>query len=320
MMNRKIPFIKGQMGGNEIVLLDGKSIPTKDRLEIGLTVLDPPSIRGHQAALLYGDGVNRLRAEIISVSGRGFISSCGGLTQVLGKALVDTDISNRFKLGLDEPITAVELETEAGLVPIISEGQRIISVMTAFVEECYGLGVVPMQVAGVNVWRVGKVLVVDGAELREAYPEVTLDRFDDRTKTVLSRLQDDFHAAAFPGRDVGDFAVYDFRPAHSGDGRVIFPHKISAGHIEPSCGTGTVAVGIAIAEGGTPNPDQRELRLRFESGGDGSGIGGPDITEIWLTTDDNKRVMQVRFTHSDVDIIATGHAWTQTRKQSAKED
>ncbi len=319
-MYRKIPFIKGQMGGNEIVLLDGNSVPIGNRLDIGLAILDPPSVRGHQAAVLYGGGGNRLRAKIISVSGRGFISSCGGLTQVLGKALVDTDISDFFKLGLDEPINAVELETDAGLVPIINDGKRVISVMTAFVEECYELGVVPMQVAGVNVWRIGKVLVVDGAKLRETYPEVRPDRFDRKTKTVLSSLQDEFLAAEFPGSDVGDFAVYDFRPQHSGDGRVIFPHKISVGHIEPSCGTGTVAVGIAIAQEARPNSKQHELRLRFESGGNAAGIGGPDITEIWLATNDNERVMEARFSHSNVDIIATGHAWVSTKKEAHKED
>lgn len=312
-MNKSVPFIKGQMGGNEIVLLDGESIPAGAKLEIGLTVLDPPSIRGHQAALLYGEGGNRLRAEIISVSGRDFISSCGGLTQVLGKALVEMDISRSgFQLGLHEPITSIELETEAGLVPIISDGQRIISVMTAFVEECYGLGVAPMQVDRVNVMRVGKVLVVNGDVLRKVYPGVDLDRFDDKTNAVLCQLQEDFHAVAFPGRIVGDFAVYDFRPAHSGDGRVIFPHEISAGHVEPSCGTGTIAVGIAVAGQGKPHPNPRELRLSFESGGDASGIGGPDITEVWLTTDDDGRVIEARFTHSNVDIIATGQAWIQT--------
>jgi len=52
-MNRRgIRFIKGHMGGNEIVLLYGHEIPKDRELEVSLSVLAPPYVRGHQAGLL----------------------------------------------------------------------------------------------------------------------------------------------------------------------------------------------------------------------------------------------------------------------------
>jgi proline racemase len=313
MRTQTVRFVKGHMGGNEIVLLDGERVPEGQELSVGLALLDSPNIRGHQGALLYKGGGNRLRAKIISVSSRGFISSCGGLTQVLGKVLLETDFMRKFQLRIDKPPVEFELETDAGDFTIIIENHnakanRVISVMTPFVEECYHIGVTPMEAAGVRVMKVGKVLVVDGDDLREVYPGVNLDQIDKATMKTLSTVQQSFLAAEFPGQVGGDFAVYDLNPAHGGNGRVIFPHSITAGHIEPSCGTGTVAVGIAVVESGKVSPDEGKLELSFESGGSSSAIGGPDITELQLTVKD-RRVTDARFSHSFVEIIATGKAW-----------
>ena len=313
MTEQGVEFAKGHMGGNEIVLLDGDRVPEGQELEAALAVLDPPNIRGHQAALLYEVSDTRLSAKIISVSSRGFISSCGGLTQVLGKVLLETDFMNKLQLRLDEPLARIELETSAGVVTILIESRggrasRVVSVMAPFVEECYNLGVTSMKAAGVMVMKVGKVLVVDGDDLREVYPDVNLDQIDKATMKTLSTVQQSFLAAEFPGQVGGDFAVYDLNPAHGRNGRVIFPHSITAGHIEPSCGTGTVAVGIAVVESGKILPDEGKLELAFESGGSSSAIGGPDITELQLTVKDG-RVTDARFSHSFVEIIATGKAW-----------
>jgi len=313
MTKRRIEFAKGNMGGNEIILLDGSKIPAGSELEISLTLLDPPNIRGHQAAILDRVSDTKLRTRIISVSSRGFISSCGGLTQVLGKVLLETDFMNKLQLRLDEPLARIELETDAGVFTLLIESRggrtsRVISVMTPFVEECYSLGVTPMEVANVPVMKVGKVLVVYGDDIREIYPKVNLDQIDEAIMKILSTVQQSFLAAEFPGQVGGDFAVYDLNPAHGGNGRVIFPHSITAGHIEPSCGTGTVAVGIAIVESGKASPDGGELELAFESGGSTSAIGGPDITKLQLTAED-RRVTDARFSHSSVEIIATGEAW-----------
>lgn len=313
MTERRIEFAKGHMGGNEIVLLDGERVPEGQELDVALTLLDPPNIRGHQGVLLYKVDDNRLRAKIISVSSQGFISSCGGLTQLLGKVLIETDFMNKLQLRFDEPLARIELETDAGVFTILIESRggrtsRVISVMTPFVEECYSLGVTPMEVADVPVMKVGKVLVVDGDDLREVYPGVNLDQIDEVTIRTLNEVQQSFLAAEFPGQVGGDFAVYDLNPAHGGNGRVIFPHSITAGHIEPSCGTGTVAVGIAVVESGKVSPDEGKLKLSFESGGSSSAIGGPDTTELQLTAKDG-RVTDARFSHSFVEIIATGEAW-----------
>ncbi|MEA3239168.1 MAG: hypothetical protein U9Q94_05250 [Candidatus Bipolaricaulota bacterium] len=313
MTKQRIEFAKGTMGGNEIILLNGDKIAAGKELEISLALLDPLSIRGHQAAILDRVTDTRLTTRIISVSSRGFISSCGGLTQVLGKVLIETDFMNKFQHRHDEPLPRIDLETDVGTFTILIESRedgtnRVTSVMTPFVEECYNLGVTPMKVASVPAMKVGKVLVVNGDDLREAHPNVDLDQIDAATMKTLVTVQESFLAAEFPGHVGGDFAVYDLNPAHGGNGRVIFPHSITAGHIEPSCGTGTVAVGIAVVESGKVSLDEGELELSFESGGSSSAIGGPDITELQLTAKD-RRVTDARFSHSSVEIIAIGEAW-----------
>jgi hypothetical protein len=40
------------MDGNEIVLSDGDQVPRRQRLEIVLSILDPPGIRGQYAVLV----------------------------------------------------------------------------------------------------------------------------------------------------------------------------------------------------------------------------------------------------------------------------
>jgi len=110
-------FIKGHMGGNEILLFNGHELPKGRELEASLLALNPPNIRGHQAGLLYKSESNAdLKVKIVDAASRGLISACGGFTQVLGKALIETDLSEKLDVEVSEPVTQVALETDAGLI------------------------------------------------------------------------------------------------------------------------------------------------------------------------------------------------------------
>jgi hypothetical protein len=87
-------------------------------------------------------------------------------------------------------------------------------------------------------------------------------------------------------------------------GRVVFPHSITTGHIEPSCGTGTTAVAVALAE--TKRTADGSVMLRFDSGG-GPFLGGPETTEVRMVVE-KSRVKHAEFSHSLVEITATGTA------------
>ena len=84
--------------------------------------------------------------------------------------------------------------------------------------------------------------------------------------------------------------------------------NITTGHIEPTCGTGTVAVGIAMVESGKLEGNSEEIELSFESGETSSAIGGPDVTKLKLLVKDG-RVIDAYFSHSLAEILATGKLW-----------
>jgi len=302
------------MGGNEIILLYGDQIPKGREIKTALSVLDPPGIRGHQAGLIYGfEGNADLKVKIVDVTSRGFISMCGGLTQVLGKALIETDLSEYLDIEIKIPVTRLTLKTDAGSIPleITSHNVRVKRVLTgmkSFVDECYSLGIRAIKVAGVDAMKVGKFLVVDADEIKKVHSAIKFEEMDGTTLQFLRRMQEDFDKHKYLNRKNADFALYDLNSEkQSNNGRLIFPHGISAGHIEPACGTGTVAVGIAMLEnkqiGG-----KDEVELSFESGGNPFAIGGPDITKLKLGIK-NGKVVEAYFSHSPVQILATGKLW-----------
>jgi proline racemase len=313
-LKRVINFVKGHMGGNEIIVLYGGQVPEESGIKMALPVLDPPGIRGHQAGLIYGsEGNADLKVKIVDVTSRGFISMCGGLTQVLGKALIETDISEYLDIELKRPVTRLTLKTDAGSIPleITSHNGRVERVLTGmkpFVDECYSLGIEPIKVANVDAMRVGKFLVVDADELRRVHSIVKFEEMDETALQFLRRMQEDFDKHGYLDSKNADFALYDLNSENpSNDGRLIFPHGISAGHIEPACGTGTVAVGIAMLEN-KQMEGKDEVELSFESGGAPFTIGGPDLTKLKLGIE-NGKVVEAYFSHSPVQILATGKLW-----------
>jgi hypothetical protein len=91
---------------------------------------------------------------------------------------------------------------------------------------------------------------------------------------------------------------------------VVFPHYVQDDFFEPSCGTGSVALGIAVLAAGeldhlTPSADGR-YTLNIESGG-GIELGGPDITSLEIRAG-SEGVKAASFSHSRVEITAIGEA------------
>jgi len=309
---KKIEFIKGHMGGNEIVLLYGDQIPAGQELRVGASVLVAPSIRGHNSGLMYRSETAAIRVRILDGSSwkyKRYIGMCGGLTQVLGKAIVEAGVGSRFGLAIEEPEADVDLETDVGLVRLRirhRDGQveRVFTDMTAFVRECYALGIEHIQVAKIDALRVGRFLVINGDAIRRVYPDVMFEHMGEREFRIFQEAQREFDA--YMGQETPNFALYDLHSkTHSG--RLMFPHGLDLKYYEPSCGTGCVAVGLAMVE-------YREVEgngpvvLTFEAGGDIFRLGGPDTMELRLTIR-NGKVIQACFSHSSVAILATGEIW-----------
>ena len=314
----RIDYVKGHMGGNLIILLDGRQVPSGKELEVALEVLEPFGLCGHEVGLLYPPrGHGDIRVRIVGYSSKDFITACGGLTQVLGKVIVETNWGKRFNVAITPPVTALSLETEAGTVPIFVQGQagraeRVLTDMTAFVEECYSLGTYPIDLGRLNAMKVGKFLVLNADDVRARYPSFDLSLVQYETKRILAELQKKFQELTSP-KNI-DFALYDLHPSHSGNARVVFPHGALNGHIEPTCGTGTVAIGIAMLERGefpsAPGKAPQEGTIAFECGGD-IGLGGSELSFLQYAIAGG-RLVKALFSHERIEVISEGFLRLET--------
>ncbi len=309
MNERRIDFIKGHMGGDEVVLLYGDQMPEGREYEVAESVLRRPSIGGHNSGLMWKSDAERISLKMLDGTAGTYIGMCGGLTQVLGKAIVETDLAGRLGLTLTEPRTDLILETDVGPVGLDIRHRngrmdRVYTDMTAFVEDCYALGIEAIRVAEINALRIGSFLVVNADAAKSAHPEATFEKMEDRELRILQQAQREYNEHV--GKNQANFSLYDLHSlSHSG--RVAFPHGLETRYYEPSCGTGTVAVGIAMVEAGELGRDG-SVTLLLETGGDIHCIGGPDVMELELDVHGG-RVVRARISHSLVEILATGCLW-----------
>ncbi len=293
------------------MLLPGVNKEDKWIVETSLRLQEQKYLCCHQAGFLYpSDKKNSLKVRIVGFSTRGFISACGGLTQVLGVA-----IQEGFLDFLEIPFVQEErkilLETEGGDVTIEllekkNGNSNIITDMSSFVNECYKLGMESISLEGVNVLRIGKFLVVNADELRKRMLPGNFDFFDDDAYVTLKSLQSVFQKKC--KTNYCDFALYDLSTSKKGWIRAVFPHGIERGHVEPACGTGSVAVGLAVLLSkeylkGSDLPEGR-IELFLETGG-GAGLVGDEFTRLVLEVN-QQRIGKAFFSHSKVEIIATG--------------
>ncbi|MBN1227015.1 MAG: hypothetical protein JXA79_08475 [Deltaproteobacteria bacterium] len=306
----KLRFVKGHMGGNTIALLKGDQIPREDVLACCLKVLDRNHLDCHEAGILYppcdsGD----VKILVVARGSEKIISACGGMTQVLGLAFAKLDMGLEFGINLGVDRTNFALETDSGLVhlSIVSEGDQIVTNtdMSSFLREIYSEGVSEMFLAGVDVIRVGKFLVVNGDKVRDAYPDVDFDRMDAFTQGILSSIQKEFLQKVGP--TVFDYALYDWNPARGNHLRAVFPHRLPIGHSEPSCGTGTIALGVALLETEEIAFSNGAIDLSVETGG-GFELGGPEVTRLFLKGEKSKAT-EATFSHSCVELTAIGDVY-----------
>jgi len=299
------------MGGNQVILLDGREIPEDRELEKALDALDPLRLGGHQAGVLYeSEGENEIAAKIVTITGETYISMCGGLTQILGKSLVEASFLDDFSLVVSEPETEITLITDSGpvVIDVEVEGGEVLKTrtsMNSFVEECYEIGINQVSTAGVRSYKVGDAHCVQAEDIYEKYPEVDLEEVREPTLKVLRRIQRDYLKQFYPDSPGMTFSVYDRDPRQKGDVRVIFPHQVVTGHIEPSCGTGTTVIGMAMVEKGQL-ADDGSVRVVAESGGSNDSIGGPEKTSLDLEIEAGK-VKSACFSHDSVEILASGY-------------
>lgn len=308
-MSCDIPFVKGHMGGNEIILLNRADLPRKRELESGLDLLSPPHIGGDQLGLLCrGGGGSKLGVKIIDINSRDYLPVCGGLTQVFGRAYGELDLGEWLGLDLPAEFDRIDLAMEAGEFPVLVDrsatGGGVVSVMDSFLNSAYEEGVEVGELAGVRSYRVGHFLVTFVEEILKAYPEASFDPIDQATTELLIKLQERFPVVFDMDGVNRDFALVGRTGGSGKDGQLIFPHNLSEALVEQSCGSGTVAAVVAMVEEGKVS-GTGSLSLEFAAGGKEKTIGGPETTGVKLVLD-GRAVEEISFSHSLVEVLARG--------------
>ncbi|MBW2701863.1 MAG: hypothetical protein JRF33_13690 [Deltaproteobacteria bacterium] len=302
----EIDFIKGHMGGNRILLLDARQLPAGRELEIALHALSEQGLSAHQAGLCApGSADDSIRVRVVSISWRDYIPACGGLTQVLGRALSEGLMTPNYGLSPGED-GGVNIEFDAWPARVRPRADLVETDLSEFARLCQKLGVEAMRLGEIDAWRAGTFLVLDAEHVENAHPGFNGARLDESDQAILQDVHKEFQRQT--GQESWDFALYDWRPTTEAHLRVVFPHAIPIGHIEPACGTGTVALGLALTASG--QLAQRSLvenntaRLVCETGG-GPKLGGDEQT--WLDLDiETGRVVTARLRHSRVELLAQG--------------
>jgi len=112
----RLNFVKGHMGGNTIVLLHGSQMEKNRELETALDVLSTEYLSCHEAGILcLPEKKGDLKVKIVGHASKHFISACGGMTQVLGHALVKTDVGKPYGIRVTNSKRNIMLETDGGI-------------------------------------------------------------------------------------------------------------------------------------------------------------------------------------------------------------
>ncbi len=306
----EIPFLKGHMGGNTIALFPGEAVSAEHARETVLQAIAETCLGCHEGALLFPvrKGEADLRLRIVGRASGRFITACGGLTQVLGAAIAEGELERVFGFGPGGTGGFV-LETDGGPVRLrVSAGEgrpRTETDMTPFLQEIRRDGVERIELDGTPAAKVGKFLAVCADDLAGPFGAEAVRVLAPEVRDRLTRLQAVF-LERHPQPSL-DFVVFDLHPERPGcHGRVVFPHWIPGGHIEPACGTGTVAACVALElSGSLPGAvETGNLEVRFESGG-GPFLGGPETTSAYAGMEE-RRIAAIRFSHSLVELTAYG--------------
>jgi hypothetical protein len=315
----KVRFVKGHCGWDAVTLLPAGDLPAERELDSALKILDAPVHGGLEVGFMGpGSRAGEIRLRIADSTARDWISMCGGMTQIIGKALVETFFREHFGLDASGPRLRVELVTDSGNIPVeveIDQGgqvRRVVSVMDGFASYLYSLGVNRMALDGISCVNAGEFAVFDVAALEARHPGVDFTRRDPgRHLDIVNELLREY------GRKRGSTAgamgmLYDDRARKKSAFRV-YPRFYSADMAAASipfefqCGTGSVAVSVALAY-------ERRLPFAGDAGTVELEWGNPQVTpdpygvrtsQLDLQLSDG-RVGAVRYSHSVIEILAEG--------------
>ncbi|MFH1079688.1 MAG: hypothetical protein V1766_05420 [Pseudomonadota bacterium] len=271
-------YVKGHCGWDSVTLLYGEEIPEGEEHRIAHTLFEPPCSGGVEIGFLYPPkGEENVRLRIIDSTTRTWLPMCGGMSQVIGLAAFNTSLQDKFNIAKRLPSSRIDVLTDSGLVPIevTFDGDRVGSVTTHMADYArflYQDGVHPVTVRGIPAMKIGYFLVFKMDDLKRAYPEMEFGhRRPGPPLELLGAIQQEYLHERHIEASTLYSMIYDLHPEDGGNARIFTRFFKGKGvpqstPLEAQCGTGTIAVGIAMAEKGELPFTGARGRVVFEWG------------------------------------------------------
>lgn len=301
-MVNEVFYVVGECGHDRCTVVHADDIPEEQHKQFALEVLDFK--KGLEVGMLYKQlpfpGHARLR--VLDTTEMDWVPMCGGITQVIGKALIETALGDLFELKQGR----LDLLTDSGTVPIVVDTEGTITEMDRYAESLYKMGVQRGLAGSVPVVDVGEFLVMRIEDLSEVHPGLDFTR---RTPGEHLDIVNAYTKSC--GKTMT--MLWDLVE----DGYRLFPRFLdeTAQKIpyEFQCGTGTVAFVIALTEIGhlfrdIPHRIQGNLEMEWGNIDVTPDPWGVRVSNVWYELVHN-RVKSVSYNHSAVKIHEAGTLW-----------
>jgi len=242
-MSDTLDFIKGHCGWDVLTLVLAEQVPTGQEFETALKIVDSPVGGGIEVGIMYPpDSKGAIPIKILNAAERNWIPMCGGMTQVIGKAMAETFLGDYYAVDKSKSEIAINLQTDSCIVPIHTRvkdnrAHRITTVMDNYIDYLNDSGIEMLSVLGVRVARVGCFLIIKTDDLQKQHPDID---FASRCPGQHWDILNDIHQVC--KRDLGRdeelyIMLYDKHPEGPGQAR-FFPRFYAENPWEFQCGTG----------------------------------------------------------------------------------
>jgi hypothetical protein len=312
-------YVKGHCGWDSVTLLYGEQVPEGQEHRIAHTLMSPPCHGGIEIGFMYPpEGDEDIRLRIIDSTTRTWLPMCGGMSQVIGLAAFQTSIQEHFQLRSDASRACIKVLTDSGLVPIevrFDQGHpsQIMTRMPDFASYLYQDGVEEFEVMKIPAVKVGYFLIFKLDDLQQAYPNAEFrHRGPGSDLDLLGQIQSAYIIDRGLEKSTLYSMIYDLRPEADGDARIFtrfFKGKgiPPATPLEAQCGTGTIAVGMAMAKRKElPFPGNKG-RIVFEWGSRRMSTDPYGLKKSVLDMElENDWVKEAAFSHNVVELQSEG--------------
>lgn len=285
---RELAFARGDHGGNTIGLITAPSLQALknhfglEKVQDLARLLLQDDYLGCDQVGLIGD-----RGSVLCMSradGKE-IPVCGGVVQVYGTYL---------RMASDTPCRTA-LHFTGNTIPLEVEPERVLADMTAYAGHLKNFGCQALPLLGPTAYQAGHILVLSTRDIPSA--DKNGQFADPGTKLRLAEVHERFARIYAEGAHA--LVYYSMRATDTDPGTgakkvhvdACFPHGIMHGFSEPSCGTGSIALALAL------NTDV----LVIHCGGSRWALGGP--AKAHVLKDTNGRYL---YWHDSVKVTTTG--------------